>query len=275
MNPKKIIKATITKSSLHRLTKEIETVYYSASLSKRSDGIIDNRTIYCVSPYKTGTTFLSSCYDRKVSRHEPLHYLTLKSCRSDFDSFFIRRLNTLNLKLETSGFWSSYIDKLANHEIAKDLNYICIFRSPSSWITSVINYWQNHMNYMSFDFINEYFWKHEVGVDLVSFSKANTKDQYHTIDRMIEFYFEYTIKTKQLKNIYYLDISEIESFIGKLDILLNEKSTKLKRWKRTNRNKTFQFSDEKLDMRYTNLISDLTDKEQNNKSIQTPNHNIF
>jgi hypothetical protein len=128
---------------------------------------------------------------------------------------------------------------------------------------------------MSFDFINEYFWKKEVGVDLVSFSKTNTQDQYRTIDRMITFYFEYTTKTSQLNNIHYLDISEVESFLVDLDILLNEKSSKLKRWKRTNPNKTFEFSDENLDNNYNVLIGRLTDKRQNHKSIQDPNHKFI
>ena len=83
---------------------------------------IERKTVYSISPYKTGTTYLASCFSEEVVKHEPLHHLSLKMLDENFDSFFVRRMKHLNLKLECSGFMSAYLNKLVKNEIAKDFN---------------------------------------------------------------------------------------------------------------------------------------------------------
>lgn len=172
------IKRYILKTPFGKFAKNIEArILYAKMVFVKDSEIINHKTVYCISPYKTGTTYLASCFNLDMSKHEPIKHMSLKNLEKDFDSFFIKRLNHLNLKLECSGFWSAYINELAHNKIAKDLDYICILRAPSSWVASVINYWHDPERLkLRFQFGNELFWKKKVGVDLLEFQIGiNTK----------------------------------------------------------------------------------------------------
>src|SRR5690554_4116633 len=69
-------------------------------------------TIYVVSPYKTGTTYLDSLWSDKISRHEPFHFYSLQCLSENFDEKFKKRSNVLKLRLECSGFLSLFITQL-------------------------------------------------------------------------------------------------------------------------------------------------------------------
>ncbi|GAA4279827.1 hypothetical protein [Gaetbulibacter aestuarii] len=86
------IKGKLLQSPLARVSKEVEAaLHYLKILSKKGHAIKNHKTLYCISPYKTGTTFLAACYDHSISRHEPMQYCTLKHIDKHFDSFFIKR----------------------------------------------------------------------------------------------------------------------------------------------------------------------------------------
>lgn len=180
-------------SPFAKIAKRVEGYYQLRGVNKVNDKILDNMTIYTISPYKTGTTYLSSCFDQTVSKHEPMQYLSLLQLEWYFDHFFVSRLNTLNLKLECSGFWSGYIDELVTHEVAKDLFYICILRDSSSWATSVINYWCRSTYVLQrFDFINELFWKPKTGVDVRKVLSSNDSERDEMINKLLGFYLDFT-----------------------------------------------------------------------------------
>src|SRR5690554_1095857 len=65
-----------------------------------------NNTAYCISPYKTGTTYFSALFECK-SMHEPLMYTTIRNM--DDISFLLKRSDFLSIDLECSGFFA---DKL-------------------------------------------------------------------------------------------------------------------------------------------------------------------
>ncbi|WP_299121685.1 hypothetical protein [uncultured Winogradskyella sp.] len=222
-----------------------------------------HNTIYCISPYKTGTTFLAAAYPNEVSQHEPMQYLSLKKFENNFSDFFLKRLNALNLKLECSGFFSAYIDELANHKVAKNLDYIIVVRKPSKWINSVVNYWSK-LDYLNNDYINERFWKKKVGVDLLNFKFKSESEQEDIVNKLAAFYFDFTEKSRQLKNITYVKIHEIEDYVKVLDSKIDEKAKIRHDKKRVNNLKYYDYKNEKLDLQYDSLIESLN--SENNKN---------
>lgn len=248
------MKKIILKTPLAKPFKETEAFLqkkrvYSYSNTK----IIGNKTTYCISPYKTGTTFLSSGFDSNIAAHEPLQYASLSEFDTNFDDFFIRRLNYLNLKLECSGFMSAYLEKLLTHKIAQNLNYICIVREPSKWVNSVINYWET-LDYLSFDYINHLFWKDKVSVDLIDFLKKGEFEKKKIIQNLIDFYLNFTKETFKFKNIKHVQIYDLENYAEKtLSSSLNEKFIKSNVFKRENTKKK-KFANENADEEYKRII---------------------
>ncbi len=254
------LKFRLVKSPLGRHLRYIQGKLIYLKLSRYSSGVnTSKKTVYCISPYKTGTTYLSSVFSSEVAMHEPIHYITYKLLDKDFDKYFVKRMNYLGLKLECSGCWSAYIDQLANHEVAKDLEYICILRPPSSWITSVINYW-NKPTLLEFQFqiAIEFFWKNKVGVDLRSFNfEEDTETNKQIINKLIDFYFKFTNKTRLLNNITYIHLKEINENLPLIESLINEKTITENGWKKINDEKKFIYKNENIDKEYKELIDKL------------------
>ncbi|WP_111682736.1 hypothetical protein [Winogradskyella tangerina] len=253
------LKFFLLKTPFAKQIREFEGRLLLAKMDKQSPDLIKQRTVYCISPYKTGTTFLSSSFNTEVSRHEPIHFASYKYLDKDFDKYFVKRLNYLNLKLECSGSWSAYVEELAQHKTAKNLDYVCILRSPSSWITSVINYWNKpSMLKFYFDIPHEYFWKDKVGVNLREFELgAETDQNQEIINKLIDFYFDFTEKTSLLKNITYIRLKDIKSSLPIIEDLIDEQASPEDSWKRANNKKQFTYKNDDIDQQYLALTNAL------------------
>jgi hypothetical protein len=264
MNITNIIKRYIVRTPFAKSAKNIEARILSAKMFFSGSEIVDHKTVYCISPFKTGTTYLSSCFNPEISKHEPIHYLSLKKLDKDFDGFFIKRLNYLNLKLECSGHWSTYINELTHNEIAKNLDFICILRPPSSWVTSVINNWHMlSMTKLHFDFINELFWKPKVGIDLFAFKIGiDSKKNQEIIEGLIKFYFDFTKNTSLLNKITYIKLKEIDKDLPLVGSLIHEDPTIKNRWKRETKEKYFVYENKSIDMEYDRLTSRLIEENK-------------
>lgn len=258
MITKNDIHRLIVRTPFHKMALEMNALKVSNGWIKEKNKILGHKTIYSISPYKTGTTFLASSFNSSISKHEPSHHTSVWKLNQDFEGFFIRRLNTLNLKLECSGFLSAHIDKIAKIEILNDLEYICILRKPSSWVTSVINHWQTLKRHRQYYFwSNELFWKKHIDVDLAFFFESSEKSQKETIEKLLSFYMSFTQKTTLLKNVHYIWIENLKSFLPELGKLINEEVIPEK----SKRNKAlmhqFKYSNKKIDEIYTKLAQQL------------------
>ena len=257
------IKQKVMLSPMAVPAKRIEAFLQKKQLHKANDRILANGTVYCISPYKTGTTFIASCFNGQIAAHEPLQYLSLKELSVDFNNFFLRRLNTLNLKLECSGFLSGYVEELATHSVAKELTYLCVTRKPTSWVTSVINYWGRSQYVMKrYDFINELFWIPKAGVDLKDFFSMKEEAQEVAIHKLLHFYMDFTKKTEQLQNLIYMPLNKLDSHMASIGEIINEPPSISKAWKRKNNNKMFNYENQKVDAEYELLISTLQSRRQ-------------
>jgi len=248
-------------SFLAKPIKELQALKHYFELTKHdSKTVTGHQTVYSISPYKTGTTFLAAVYSKDIAQHEPMHYLSLKMFDKKFDTFLIKRQNALNLKLECSGFFSAYISELAQHKLAKDFEYILIIRNPSAWINSVVNYWAK-LDYLQNDYINTYFWKKKVGVDLLNFKHLSESEQEAIIERLAAFYFDYTRQSSQLKNISYVDLHDVANYVKILDIKIDETAHIRNDKRNVNKAKYYNYKNDKLDEEYKDLVIELKAKK--------------
>lgn len=258
MGIKRAIKHYLMKSPFAENIKDIQAKILYAKIPPLKSGI-GRKTAYCISPYKTGTTYLASSFDPEISQHEPLHHVSLKYLDKDFEGFFARRMNHLNLKLECSGFWSAYVKELAENDIGKDLEYICILRPPSSWVSSVINHWHKPNKFdFNFEYTLELFWKIKVGVNIheLQIGKDTEKNQ-EIINKLIQFYFDFTKKTSLLKNLTYIRLKEMDNSLPLVESLINETSVIKDRWKREGKYKPFVYKNQSVDKEYELLTAKL------------------
>jgi len=248
------MKKILLKTPFARPLKKAEALFQKSKIFNYSNNeIVNNKTTYCISPYKTGTTFLSSGFDSKISDHEPMHYLSLCELENNFNNFFIKKLNFLDLKLECSGVLSAYIDELNSNEIAKNLDYICILREPSKWVSSVLNYWQK-LDYLAFDYINDLFWKDKVGVNLIDFNSNTEKEKIIIINNLIEFYLNFTQDTFKIKNIRHVQINNLEDYAkNELSVKLGENFNLSKVFKRENKKKKI-YNNINADEKYKQIL---------------------
>jgi hypothetical protein len=114
-------------------------------------------TIYCVSPYKTGTTFLIGALKRAGIRaaHEPLHLTSLRFA-TDVD-FIQRRQARLKLDIEASGFWSTRIGLLRSAQPKAQM--VFVFRDPVEWIESVVAHFARVKREVQYDYVEEWFFR--------------------------------------------------------------------------------------------------------------------
>ncbi|NQZ45284.1 MAG: hypothetical protein HRT65_13325 [Flavobacteriaceae bacterium] len=256
---KKAIKKIIIRSPLHKTIMQAKAYLTSRRWVAEGSRVLGHKTVYCISPYKTGTTFLSSCFDPSIAQHESLHYTSIRMLNRDFDRWFIRRLNSLNLKLECSGFLSAYVDQMADNEVARNLNYICVLRKPSAWVRSAVNHHQkvkaHNQNYF---WGNELYWKRHVGVDLAGFFENDEKVMIEIAEKMIAFYMQFTRRTAKLENVTYVWLKDLQGFLPELGEMIHEEV----RLEKSERNKAsisrFDYENESLDSEYTTLVESLT-----------------
>ena len=105
------------------------------------------------------------------------------------------------------------------------------------------------------NYINTFFWKEKVGVDLQSFYKQSDEDKKACVSSLIAFYFNYLEETKKLKNVKYIFLKDIETALPDINELLQEKAIPQKSFKRKNDNKFFIYSNKEEDDKFYSLIN--------------------
>jgi hypothetical protein len=258
------IKRLVVRSPFHKAVVDLRSWWISTRWVDESTRILDNRTIYCISPYKTGTTFIASSFEPPISAHEPLHHASLSHLNQDFERNFVRRLNSLNLKLECSGFLSAYVENLAQTEITNDLTYICVLRNPSSWVTSVVNHYQivkeNGHRYL---WDNELFWKKHAGVNLANFFVIGENEKLEIVEKLIEYYMSFTKKTEKLKNVHYVWIKDLDIFVPKIGQLIDEAANLANSDKNKALVRNYVYKNKKIDAAYEQLVCKLVGRQYN------------
>ena len=255
----KYLKQKLIRTPFYRTSLEIQGFIVSNAWRFYSKHRIQrNSTIYVISPHKTGTTYITSSFDNGFSRHEPYQFISWKKLSSDFNENFVRRLNFLDLKLEASGFLSFLVSQLAENPITSELNYVCILRKPSSWATSLINYNHHEIDSViqpNYSWTNELFWKKHLGVNLSDFFNLSEEEKYQTGEKLINFYIDFTLNTRRLKNVQYVWINDLKDFTLELGSLINvDVASQEKIYRRKGKGNKYVHKNEERDQEYLEIV---------------------
>ena len=139
------------------------------------------------------------------------------------------------------------------------MDYVFVVRNPSDWIKSTINYYSFENKNHYFNFINEYFWKGRLGIDIINFHTFDKARQSEVIEKLNTFYFDVLKNSRLLKNVHYVRLSNIDSVFPIIDDLIDEKANLNKAFKRktATQYKKFAYTNEQVDAKYEALLEQL------------------
>ncbi len=234
-------KARLVSTPLYRPLLEVRSAFQFWSVLLAKDKEYPS-TAYCISPYKSGTTYLSGLFSSVAkSAHEPMMYATLKNINNK--NFMRKRGVYLNLDLECSGFFAGKIEML--RAIAPQAKILYLSRHPEQWIGSVVNYFaalrgkvsHNYVARLVFDPICEWpvdkFYDLEVGA------------QRHIVLKLMEFWIEVYRQGMSDDQSMVIPLKEVDDRIHEVSEFLGLPAVVPgNAWKRENsRKKNFVLSD--------------------------------
>ncbi len=198
--------------------------------------IKSNQPSFCISPYKTGTTYVSGLYSGQNNvKHEPMHYTTLKHIESP--EFLKKRSAHLNLDLECSGFFSLYIKEL--RLIFPHSPFLFVARDPASWISSVISYFTKLDGAVYYNYVLRMFFDPITTYPIEKFDKLRKDEQSIVIKNLLEFWIHVYSSALNDELSLIVKIENIDSKASEIANFLNLKSTTdFSAWKRVNRSKS-------------------------------------
>ena len=215
------LKGLAAKTPLHRPLLNIQGHFEYRSIMKTPIRE-DVRTGYCISPFKTGTTFVARVFGREIAQHEPLMFVTLKHI--DNEQFLRRRKSFLDLRIESSGFLSLIAEdfvRLNTHE-----PIVFMIRDPSEWIGSMIDYAPVIQARTNYHYAEELFWQRVGGLVRPRFFHDSTPaEQAETVENLLRFWIRtYTVWLEH-ENCHILRLEEADESIGTLEEIFGQKAT--------------------------------------------------
>ena len=248
------VKRWLLKSQIGRSARELQALVHLQRI-QYSSRVLEQNHILCISPYKTGTTFLASCYSNTIASHEPLRYATLRYVNNCKNDLFYRRLRFLGLNLECSGHFSAHAKDL-RCDLPPQIKCCCIGRLPSEWVTSVINYWKIlHVEGLRYrDYIDSLFWLPIIGESLYEFFCQNDIKKETIVTRLERFYLSYIENAIEIPGMLFIPIEQLVDRLPEIDDLVGASSKPVNAWRRTNKDSYFRYENESCDKHYLRLV---------------------
>lgn len=164
-------------------------------------------TVYCISPYKTASTFVSGLLNtNNNSKHEPYQHLTLLLVNKAW--FLGIREKVLGLDFEASGFLSLNKD----YFLLNKKKVVIIYRDFFSWCQSLIN----HQSYLAS--LQGYPYTSRLLVDKIchfkieSFIELDNDEKEKLILNLYEFWYEFYNDQRFVNdNVLVIDIKDIDA----------------------------------------------------------------
>lgn len=191
----------------------------------------DNRPTqaYCLSPYKSGTTYLSSSFAGKVA-HEPIHYATLQRL-SDTD-FLALRHQKLGLSLESSGFLAGRLKQLRT--FAPDTPVLYLVRPPSIWAESVIRYFNQLGSRVNSNFVLRDYFDHVTSIPLDAWPELAFNDRTIALTKLVDFWFTVYEEGLEDDHAKYVMLDDLDRRREEVATFLSLDSTPVRSaWRRT------------------------------------------
>lgn len=245
----------LLRSSAGRSARDLEAIV-QLKLIQLTSKVLTKNHVLCISPYKTGTTFLAGCYSKTIASHEPLRYATLRYINDCQKDLFYRRLRFLGLSLECSGHFSAYANEF-KRSLPGKVRCICIGRPPSQWITSVINYWKalHEEGFEKADYIDRLFWRPAIGESLYGFFENDELRREKIIAGLERFYLRFVENAIEIPGMVFVPLENLVERLPEIDDMVGVRSKPGKAWRRSNKIGFYNYESEECDRRYQELIS--------------------
>lgn len=209
-----LLRRYVVRSKLHYPTIRFRAHLDAAHLNLAKEGAPTQA--YCLSPYKSGTTYLSSSFMGRIE-HEPLHYATLRRL-SDTD-FLATRHRKLGLALECSGFLAGRLNQL--RAFAPDTPVLYLVRPPDVWAESVVRYFTQLRSRVNYNFVLRDYFDHITVAPLDAWPELEFGDRALALSNLVKFWFsvyEEGLEDRLAKYVMLEDLDsrrpEVASFLG-------------------------------------------------------------
>ena len=182
-------------------------------------------THYCISPYKTATTYVSNIFSEYRVAHEPLHYVTLRHI--DDVKFLRRRRAYLDLDLECTGAFCESIPIM--REAFPEARFLFIIRHPQSWIQSTLNYYENFFPGINYIYLSSLFYKKHGVANVDRFFQIDEESRVRTVKSLLEMWLRVYQAARRDTNSLIIKLEEIDSRLGDIESFLGMKSANAER----------------------------------------------
>lgn len=208
------IHKTLAYTVLHKPLMELRTLVVRRLIYNTGPKLTP--TVYVISPFKTGTTYLASLWNEKISRHEPFDLYSLKYMPNDFEINFSKRANCLNIKLECSGFLSLYIKKLPLSSGSNGIKYIYVLRKPTDWVKSVMTHFDG-IKKLGYNYIDLFYWQKLLGYSMNEILLKNDKDASTIlVNDIYKLYFKFLEEVYARDDVYFVELNQLDELAQKL-----------------------------------------------------------
>jgi hypothetical protein len=182
------------------------------------------RTGFCISPYKTGTTFVANIFDPAHARHEPIPYPTMRWGHDP--DFMHRRKAWLNLKCESFGYHALHAERLSR--MFPDDNMVFMIRDPSDWMRSIFDYFSTGQSWVFFNYGGIYYWSKILRVNTHHFYDLDDEKRQMLVEDLMRFWVKVYRTAETLPNGHIIRLSEADDNIELLEHLFHQKAVNLK-----------------------------------------------
>jgi hypothetical protein len=221
-------KKFLARTPLHRPLLELNSARRYRQVMRTP--IRDVRTAYCISPYKTGASFIANMFDPSVSAHEPLYHLTLKHMHNP--DFLQRRKAFLDLRVEAFGHFAIMAKEFS--VLFPDVDLLFTIRDPSDWLGSCLDHAAVMQQRIHYHFGGKLFWRKVTRYASNDFYRLGDEAQCEYVTDMLNFWVRTYRTARTLPKAHIIRLHEVEEKIEWLEDLFNQKAVNLKHAHRNN-----------------------------------------
>lgn len=223
-------KRAIARSPLHRPATIVRSLLLERLIMRHRTSP-DPATNYCISPYKTATTFIADMFRGSRVQHEPLHHVTLKNI--DDPHFLSCRKRYLQLDLESSGFLSLVAPAVLQPSATRRALYI--IRDPEDWVGSVIDYFTGLSRHVGYNYIEELYFRRIGAAGVSRFYDLCEQDQSRVAQSLLRFWIETYRAAHQSDRCFIVRLDELAGSIERIEHHFEMSATNRAAWRRANR----------------------------------------
>lgn len=228
---------------------------YLAVVSSRQN---NTRTkCYCISPYKTATTYLNNIFqDEFKTTHEPLQHLTLK--KIDDIKFLEKRSDYLSLDIEFSGFFAGRLSTIRSFD--SDAKVLYVYRPFKPWIKSYLNHHIHLDRVQGYPYTSILHAEKIIGFKINKFLTSSREEKINAVQNLYAFWVSVYEESLAFNNTKIIHIQEIDKKMNEIQDFFQL------RLKKVNKNVWKREASEQFDLMIDDIIS--------NQDFKTRQHEL-